>query len=50
MTKAEIKKRIEWEYKHIVNVKKRILTLKFDIAATRKSIKLWKSMLKEAKD
>jgi len=45
MTKAEIKERIECEYKHIENVKTQMLDLKFDIAATRKAIKMWKSML-----
>ena len=49
MDVKEIKIRIEMEENHVKRLQKKIADIRFDIAATKKSIAFWKSQLKEVK-
>ena len=48
-TKKEIQQFIKCDERRISRLKDKITDLKFDIAATKKSIAMWKDELKRAK-
>ena len=49
MDTKEIKTRIKMEENRIERLQNKIVDIRFDIAATKKSLAFWKSQLKKAK-